>query len=76
MVTSQRLLKVTHGNVSFVMVHDYSLVPAESVISEVFAPPGESVVTGELVVSEVFAPPGESVVTGESVVSEVFAPRS
>ena len=58
------------------MVHDYPLGPAELVISEVFAPPGESVVTGESVLSNIFAPPGESVVTGESVVSGVFAPRS
>ena len=45
-----------YGSVSFVVVHDYPLVPDESVISEVFAPPGESVVTGELLVSKVFAP--------------------
>ena len=35
---------------SFVVVHDYPLVPDESVMSEVCAPPGESVV------SKVFAP--------------------
>ena len=46
----------SYGSVSFVVVHDYPLVPAETVISEVFAPPGEWVVTGELVVSKVFAP--------------------
>ena len=53
------------------MVHDYPLVPDESVISEVFAPPDESAVTGK--VSKVFAPPGESMLAGEPVVSEVFA---
>ena len=42
--------------------------------SEVFVPPGESVVTRESLVFEVFALPGESVVTDRSVVSEVFAP--
>ena len=45
-----------YDSFSFVALHDYPLVPRETVISEVFAPPGESVVTGESVVSEVFAP--------------------
>ena len=56
-----------------VVVHDYPLVPNESIISEVFASASELVVTSESVLSGVFAPACESVVTGESVVSEVFA---
>ena len=44
-----------HMLISLVVVRDYPLVPDESVISEVFAPPGEPVVTGESVVSETFA---------------------